>query len=254
MDGPDRPKVPDARTTKWDRPWPYGLPGSIQVAGTAAAPLLAGFSLTLVVLVVQQEKTIRWPSVALLFLLGGSICFVGAVQAAFWARQYQVTPSEVVEWCPDNTDERRRLIQRVHQRGARTWTSRFTRLYQIGIIALFVGVALALVPQGDASGVRVAAVVLAGLGAAMELMWIFSIWVLASEADWAIDDDPPLPMSEPSPKRLRDRLHVRLAEASAVHGMARLFIPVIRVPTPPPLLAEPPADPVASDDGRPRPV
>jgi hypothetical protein len=48
--------------------------------GTVVAPLLAGFSITLLGLVVVNGRYLRWPDLALLLLAGASVLLLSVVQ------------------------------------------------------------------------------------------------------------------------------------------------------------------------------
>ena len=156
------------KTTNWDAPWPYGYPGSVESAGSVAAPLLAGFSFALIGLIVPEGTGIRWPGLALTLFVAAGLLFVAAVQCGFWARLWTVTPSDLCEWSPDDPDDRKRAEQRLHAKGFRLWSNRLTWAYRWGILALLAGVTILLVPPGNLSGMRWAAIVLAAMGWLLE--------------------------------------------------------------------------------------
>jgi hypothetical protein len=56
----------------WDVPYPYGQSAAIDSMGGIAAPLLAGFLVTLAVFVMSTPQTFRWvePTLALLLVAG----------------------------------------------------------------------------------------------------------------------------------------------------------------------------------------
>jgi hypothetical protein len=92
----------------------------MESAGTVAAPLLAGFSFTLLVLVVPTfsgERTVLTgrsgvkvvqqhdafsgaPEVAALLLLLAGLLLVFSIQAAIYMRYHSQTPGELAEWYP----------------------------------------------------------------------------------------------------------------------------------------------------------
>jgi hypothetical protein len=104
--------------------WPFpGHPGfrrSMDGAGTVAAPLLAGFSFTLLVLVVptfaderttinrtggvqvirQHEAFSAAPELAALLLLLAGLMLVFSIQAAIFVRYYNHSPADLKEWYP----------------------------------------------------------------------------------------------------------------------------------------------------------
>lgn len=98
-----------------------GYRRSIDSAGTVAAPLLAGFSLTLLVLLLPDLGTTSTtvhvgaigrvkteshgfsaiPDVAAMFLLVAGLLLIGSVQAAISMRLYSHTPADYEEWYPE---------------------------------------------------------------------------------------------------------------------------------------------------------
>jgi MFS family permease len=89
----------------WERPVPYGYPETIQSAGMVVAPLLAGFTITLIGLVVDtSNQGIRYRDTALLILAGAVAALLTAVQCAYAARQFMVTPDEIEAWWPGVTN------------------------------------------------------------------------------------------------------------------------------------------------------
>jgi hypothetical protein len=173
-----------ASGTPWSLPQGHlGGPDAIQTGGTIAAPLLAGFSFTLMALVITNGGYLRWPHTALLFLLLAGLTLVGAVQCAFWARQYCVTPDLVRSWWPNLDDigegwtkEDQAGVYREQQEAMEAyerWASATRLLYNGGILLLLSGIAAALVPgknsplRGDGAAVAVAVA-----GGAIEAIWI----------------------------------------------------------------------------------
>jgi hypothetical protein len=133
---------------EWDAPFPFGYPAAVESAGSVAAPLLAGFSFALVGLIIPSPEHFRWPSGALILLLGGGIFFIAAVQCSFWARQFVVTPQEFEEWRPEYPPERKHALQHLHRRGFTLWAARFNFCYRAGILLLLAGVVVAVIPPG----------------------------------------------------------------------------------------------------------
>lgn len=106
--------------------WAFGgtEPGyrpMIEVAGTTAAPLLAGFSFTLFVLVLPtidahrsaarvassvfftgSDPFSRYPTQAALLLLLAGLLLIASVQAALAVKRHGLTPSQLAEWFPEH--------------------------------------------------------------------------------------------------------------------------------------------------------
>jgi hypothetical protein len=166
-------------TPKWSVPNPYGYAAAIDSIAAIAAPLLAGVSVALAVLVMQREASFGWSTAALILLLLATFGFLAAVQLGFRARQFAVTPPEIEMWWPDADDPHRRSMMQEEQRDHREqfglWADRASVVYDLGLLALLLGVAVSLVPAGglaDASAGRGVLFALAITGAIAEALWI----------------------------------------------------------------------------------
>lgn len=73
----------------WMPPSPYGAPAAIEMMGSVAAPLLAGFSLTLLILVITNPDAFRWPGLVLVAFAVSAVTLISVVQFTFWARSYR---------------------------------------------------------------------------------------------------------------------------------------------------------------------
>lgn len=82
-------------------PNPYGLFATADGLGGVAAPLLAGFAITMVALVVQIADEVRWPDVSLVLLGAAAVLLLQVVQLNARARGYAVTPNQAREWYAD---------------------------------------------------------------------------------------------------------------------------------------------------------
>ena len=210
----------DESKTEWDAFWPYGYPGSVESAGSVAAPLLAGFSFALIGGIVPEGKGIRWPGVALALFVAAGLLFIAAVQCGLWLRQWAVTPSELSEWRPNDSDSRRRAEQRLHVKGFGVWARRLSGRTDGGILSLLAGVTFVLVPPGDPSASRWVAIVIAAVGWLLEAMWVASGRVLRGSPTALYDDQPDVPQDGTPALWFR-----RIA---AIRWLARKFRPLIR--------------------------
>ncbi|GEM_PF-5660741 len=166
----------------WPTPAPYGFPGAVESVGSVAAPMLAGFALTLLTLVVVSGKELRWPNLVLLGFALAAVLLINAVQFSFWARQYAVKPSEAIEWHPDfETQEGREAVRRdLWSDYARfgVWAKRARFAYNLGTVVLLASVSGALVPDGPLGQVPVAR----WLAVAVPLLGVLG------EGTWAVLD------------------------------------------------------------------
>jgi hypothetical protein len=164
----------------WVTPGLYGEAEALNSMGTIAAPLLAGFSLAAVVLVLTVQATeARWPDVALLLFLLAAVFFVTSVQAMFWARGYQASPQEIQDWWPDAADPDRlqllRREQKRHAAGFRMWSNRARVTYSAALLCLLAALTILAVPpdsQGQAPVWRWLAVAVGAAAFMMETAWV----------------------------------------------------------------------------------
>jgi len=161
---------------RWDVPYPYGQAAAIDSMGGIAAPLLAGFAVTIALLVLSTPQAFRFVSLTLGLLLIAASALIAALQFTFRARQYSVTPAEIEVWWPDAKDPGRRHEleheQREHRTAYQRWSNIARVAYNVGILFFVCGLTAALFPPGSISGARIIVIVLALLAAAAELCWI----------------------------------------------------------------------------------
>jgi hypothetical protein len=152
-----------------------------------ATPLLAGFAITVIAIVLQTPNTFRWSDWVLLLLTIASGSLITSVQAGHSAQAYLVTPYEAAEWWPDPSesivaDLEAELL--AHKRAYDHWVAIQAFTYHLGVVALLSGIAVALVPPTGigVSSVRWIAVALACLFVAIELSWILGGWIVERSA------------------------------------------------------------------------
>jgi hypothetical protein len=141
----------------------------IDSVGNATLPLLAGFSTTAVVVVSDDGTNFRWPGPAILAFAIAAVVLIIAVQCAYHARIYlwsgrkqqeeredrDVAPALPQNADPDDADTHDVTNQqddRDYALGFR-WTKATQLAYHIGIVALLVGLGLAVAPY-HATGTR----------------------------------------------------------------------------------------------------
>ncbi len=98
-----------------------------------AAPLLAGFTISLIGFVVASPERARWPGLSLLLLTLSALTLLLCVQAGFWARRYKPDP--------DNPGPVR----------ARPESSRYVSWSAVARIRYNSGISLLLLSLGDNS-------------------------------------------------------------------------------------------------------
>jgi hypothetical protein len=82
-----------------DCPDQKAMADAVDSATGVAAPLLGGFTLTLIGLIVSGPEDFRWPGWTLLLLTLAVLLFVACVQAGFWARRRRPEPAAEVGPC-----------------------------------------------------------------------------------------------------------------------------------------------------------
>jgi serine/threonine protein kinase len=135
---------------------------SLWTMSDIAAPLLTLAAITVISIILQGPGSLAQPSVALILLVIAAGALITSVQCGFYAKLYARTPAE-----PDHDtsayDEAR----------ANVWVNRARRTYSLGIVLLWAGIAVALLPR-DGSPVRLAATAVAGAMALLEVAWIMA--------------------------------------------------------------------------------
>jgi hypothetical protein len=185
---------------RWDVPTRYGYAAAVEGMGSVAAPLLAGFSVALVALVIQGSNHFRFPNVALIVFAAAALAFIACVQFTFHARSFVVTPPELEMWWsnPDDpqTRDQLRWEQRFYREQHDVWARRASHMYSVGVLALLLGLVVMVLPVGplgDAPVGRLLVVGLAVLGFSAEFAWVAHGYICTPRDDWG---PPPPPERE----------------------------------------------------------
>lgn len=165
----------------WRKPAPLGYGPAIDTVTNVAAPLLAGFSITVIATVAANSKEFRWPGAATLMLTAAVILLVSSLQFGFHARQHLYSAADVAAWwTPEDLAvkgraDRLRREQHVNYTRWEHSVIRARTAYNAGIVVLAVGMAFVLAPpktlHGAESAFRWTAALLAIVGAIGELSW-----------------------------------------------------------------------------------
>jgi hypothetical protein len=170
----------DLRPVWWKHPAPLGRGSAVEAMAGIAAPLLAGFSLTLLGVIASIPDSFRWPGVVITLLVVVVILLVACIQFGFRARSYLYSAADVGAWRPDfiaspDFKELMKKDQSTHFTQWEAWDRRAGRAYNLAICVLAVGIALAVAPRAGASEPAwrwIASAIALGAGAA-EAGWIF---------------------------------------------------------------------------------
>jgi hypothetical protein len=185
--------VTDPDHQLWKVPEPLGYPEAIQAVGGVAAPLLAGFSLSAITLLIGTQPGVRWPGLSLFLFAFATVAFVTAVQTAFHARMHAASPAQMLEWWPGADAERiaaLRVEQALDSRRHTWWAGLCRYTYNAGIVAVLLALATVVVPPGGLSAGRVAALIVLLLAVALECLWMtFGRWSGTRFGRWLIPTD-----------------------------------------------------------------
>jgi hypothetical protein len=172
---------------KWYPPDPPGRGPAIEGMAGIAAPLLAGFSITLIGVIAQASENFRWPGPALAVLVIAVALLIATVQFGFKARTFLYSAADVEAWRPDTfADERLRNVLAKNQRDDygnwQRWGRNAGRAYDTAICFLALGLALTVAPPvltssghplgGEEATFRWIAFALALAAGTAELSWV----------------------------------------------------------------------------------
>ena len=172
----------EERTRAWKAPRPEGYIDAIQLAGSSAAPIIAGFSVAIVAIVLQPPRPgdvewLRWRDAALALFTFASIVLVVSTQAALNARSTAVRPDELSVWYPQHVSNGLPISRWLASRQVRLLEHSLRasvvcrHTYNLGLLTFFVGLAVLLVPPGDVSGARQIVLLTAIAGVIVEAAW-----------------------------------------------------------------------------------
>lgn len=169
-------------------PSPFGQQHAYDAAGTVAAPLLAGFSLTTAITILKDYRSFGYPEIALIAFVLATGLMLTALQSTFALRMYYWTKADLDDWFEPLSPAAEQLYREQHVLDMRTWSHR--RLishvaYNLGMLAFLTGTAAALAPPSpdcELAGARNGAAVIALLFLLIELAWwLLGVGTLASD-------------------------------------------------------------------------
>ena len=146
----------------------------VDSVSSATLPLLAGFSTTSVVVVADDAPNFRWSGWTVLPLAIAAVVLIAAVQFSYHAR------IALSEWCAREGEEGLSTPSQVirqqdadYKRGV-FWAKWTRRAYDVGLLALLLGLGLAVAPYhvtGGEANARWCAAAFAFLACVWELLW-----------------------------------------------------------------------------------
>lgn len=153
-----------------------GYSDAVDRVGTTAAPLLAGFALTLIGLTVTADTNVRWSEPTLALLVLAALLLIGAVQASFNARSWYIPLSDFLTRLEATPQDQRTVVTGTYTQGLTKhafWLTATRDAYNLGILFLLAGLVFVLVPEGEVSECRYGVIGLAALGVVLEAVWLF---------------------------------------------------------------------------------
>jgi hypothetical protein len=124
----------------------------IKSVGETAAPVLAGFSFTVVIVVSDDAGHFRWPGAAIFALTIAAIALIAAFQCAKYARDKRWSGADRARTSAWWTPLFGKYFSLPPEERTEIWRKQTRRFYHLGITALLAGLALTLAPQHVAGG------------------------------------------------------------------------------------------------------
>jgi hypothetical protein len=177
---------------RWQYRNPLGSVDANRAMGTVAAPLLAGFALATIVLLLTTASVKIMPCyewAITVFVLAAAL-FIFAVQFTFMGLLYAAAPAERLDWLPpgqEPDDEAYAIatkIQLMDLALQERYFSRAGRLYSLGVLCYTAGLELIIVPRNwdFPRGIALSFITVAFV---LELIWFVSA-LLGRRVQWLL--------------------------------------------------------------------
>ena len=202
---------------------------------SSGAPLVAGFELAAVVLLLSSQHAAQYvPLVgpAVTAMIASAALMVSSIRYGFWAVSYWTTPAERLMWDPAAVAspaslERERFMLAGRMANFQKLRMRAEHLFELGLILFLLAVAVMLIPDrwhASGTGWRWAAVWLAGLAFLVHLAWSVGNWLHRQFGKWH-DQLTEKTKNDDKPRKLRTGL-VEHADKTLITCLAVLWPPV----------------------------
>ena len=132
-----------------DRPPTSGYTESADRLGSTAAPLLAGFAVSFLGLLPTSASSVRWPDPTLALVTLAAVLLMLSMQLFIVGRQYHLPYDEFATYTPDLDDALRRKAHAAADGAYRRWVVRSRLAFNVGLVVLVLGIAMALMPVKD---------------------------------------------------------------------------------------------------------
>ncbi len=155
---------------------------------SSGAPLVAGFELAAIVLVLTDQHVAHYVPLAgpaIAAMTGSAALMVSSIRYGFWAVSYWTTPAERLMWDPAAVVSLESLMRQRFMLAGRMVNfqklrARAEHLFEVGLIIFLLAIAMMLIPdhwRASGTGWRWAAVVLAGFAFLVHLAWSVGKWL-----------------------------------------------------------------------------
>jgi hypothetical protein len=182
------------QVSRWRYRYPLGSVDANRAMGTVSAPLLAGFTLATIVvlLTISNGNTMPLREWGITVFTLAAMLFIFTVQFTFMGLMYAASPSERVEWLPrvpgeHPDDDAYANAARVQVKDLRLQERYFTRsgnLYGLGILCYTAGLGLIIIPS-DWDPPRGIALAVLATAFVLEVIWYGST-LLGRRAQWLL--------------------------------------------------------------------
>ena len=176
----DRDRAQGPATQVWLRPGPLGIFQAYSAFGGVVSPILAGFALATITLLLttdqpKQPPLWEWALAALAATAGLSIY---AIQFNGTALGYAIPPGDRLSWTPEATVDagaltKARELHAVDLKVGQVYGARAGVCYDLSVLAFLASLALLLVP-GSWTFLRAVPVALTALAGVVQVWWMLA--------------------------------------------------------------------------------
>ena len=163
----------------WKRPNPLGQVELVRGLGGIASPLMVGFSLAAISILVTSDRPPRFAEWGTAAFSLASLLLLFAMRYAFMVLRHSASPGERIAWFPEaRVDAASLAIERLNQAEdvrLADWYARIAEiLFELGQLAFLSGLVILLIPTDWASG-RTLAFTIALVGSLIQFILFLGV-------------------------------------------------------------------------------